>query len=84
MVDFPQISSLKNRFQLLFNTVPQLPFHESPVADPNTLLIDLASSPGMDGWHAVTARGLPGKYAPETTGKLIVKTILRKLSEEPK
>ena len=44
--------------------------------------IDLASEPGMQGKSVIPARGLPGKYAPESSGKLIADTILRVLKEE--
>jgi hypothetical protein len=39
--------------------------------------IELASSPGLEGDDVIEALGLPGKYAPETSGKLIARTILR-------
>ena len=41
--------------------------------------IDLASCPGMDAPDVIWARGLPGKDAPETSGELIARTILRLL-----
>jgi len=82
-VDFPEVPEIASRFRILFNTVPVLPFTEDALAAcRNCVKIDLASSPGMDGWDAVSARGLPGKYAPETTGKLIANTILRIIREE--
>lgn len=46
--------------------------------------IDLASKPGIGGTDVLWARGLPGKFAPESAGKLIAQTILRLLKEEEK
>ena len=43
----------------------------------NAIKIDLASVPGMNGDDVIIARGLPGKEAPESSGKLIADTILR-------
>jgi hypothetical protein len=45
------------------------------------LKIDLASQPGIGGNDVIWARGLPGKNAPESSGKLIAQTVLRKLEE---
>ena len=82
-VDFFRMRDIASRYRLVFNTVPQLPFADDPFSENrNCIKIDLASSPGMDGWDAVTARGLPGKYAPETTGKLVAQTILRNIKED--
>ena len=41
------------------------------------LKIDLASLPGMDGSDVIVARGLPNLEAPESSGHLIAKTVLR-------
>lgn len=67
------------RFRAIFNTVP------FPVVDETAMehcrkdcvRIELASSPGMAGSDIVDARGLPGKMAPESSGKLIARTVLR-------
>jgi hypothetical protein len=72
-VDFPEVSQLLKEYPLLFNTVPEPPF---PYDGP-WVAVDLASDPGMRGDSVITARGLPGKYAPESSGRLIAKTILR-------
>lgn len=81
--DFPEIPSILTRYRVLFNTVPNLPLH-SEILDnwKNGIAIDLASEPGMQGKSVIPARGLPGKYAPESSGKLIADTILRVLKEE--
>ena len=82
-VDFSQISQTLRRCTVLFNTVPDLPLHSDlPDACANVTAIDLASYPGMQGKQVIPARGLPGKYAPESSGKLIAKTILRIYKEE--
>ena len=44
---------------------------------PGCVKLELASSPGMEGSDIIQARGLPGKMAPESSGKLIARTVLR-------
>lgn len=66
-----------DRFDLIFNTVPVL-IIENCASD--AIIIELASSPGITGKNVISARGLPGKEAPESSGKLIAKTIHRILS----
>lgn len=82
-ITFPQIPHALDCCTLLFNTVPDLPLH-SAILDSweNGIAIDLASLPGMRGQNVIPARGLPGKYAPESSGKLIAETILRFYKEE--
>lgn len=75
-VDFQE--SAKESPKLIFNTVP------CPVPDTGTadcVKIDLASRRGLSGERVVWARGLPGRIAPESSGNLIARTILRKLEE---
>lgn len=77
-VDFSQVSQALHRCAVLFNTVPDLPLHRDVLDGwKKVIAIDLASFPGMQGKQVVPARGLPGKYAPESSGKLIAQTILR-------
>lgn len=67
-------------YHLIVNTAPA---HVLSVQDPHSsLLIDLASVKGIEGSNVIWARGLPGKYAPERSGKLIADTILRLSKEE--
>lgn len=73
-VDFSQVSEILHQHKLLFNTVPDLPLH---IDSEDFIAIDLASYPGMRGHKVISARGLPGKYAPESSGKLIADTIQR-------
>ena len=71
-----------HQYRLIFNTAP------SPILDrkqltgfPQCIKIDLASSPGLDAEDVLWARGLPGVYAPESSGKLIAKTFLKRFKE---
>ena len=82
-INIPDIPGILPHFGVIFNTAP------APVLDAdilnknrNCLKIDLASSPGLSGSDVVYARGLPGQYAPESSGRLIAETILRHLREE--
>ena len=59
-------------YKVVINTVPAMVLPESPEG---LLKIDLASTAGMAGSDVIVARGLPGKYAPQTTGELIARTI---------
>ena len=70
-------------FRLLFNTVPETVISENQLLPyPDLIKIDLASRPGLEGKDIITARGLPGIHAPETSGKLQFETILRYLKED--
>lgn len=66
-------------YRVIFNTVPVMVLPDTPEG---CLKIDLASTAGMGGNHILHARGLPGKDAPETSGELIARTILRLLYKE--
>ena len=79
--DTLDISSAKERignYRVLFNTVPA-PIIDSSTSDstPHCIKIDLASCKGVDGQDVISARGLPGIHAPESSGKLIAETFLR-------
>lgn len=82
-VDIPDIPEILPQIGVIFNTVP------APVLGADILSkyrscvkIDLASSPGLSGRDVVYARGLPGQYAPDSSGRLIANTIQRHLREE--
>ncbi len=72
-------------YDIIFNTVPQWLFDEELLSllDENTLIVDLASSPGgVDIASAkrlkrrvLWATSLPGKYAPESAGALIASCV---------
>jgi dipicolinate synthase subunit A len=67
------------RFRAVFNTVPAPVLSEEAMSHcrKNCVKIELASSPGMEGTDILEARGLPGRLAPESSGKLIARTVLR-------
>ena len=73
-VDFQRVPDVLSQCSLLYNTVPDLPY-DWDLSE--IVAIDLASEPGMRGENIIIARGLPGKYAPESSGRLIAQTILR-------
>lgn len=68
-----------SKFRVIFNTVPEMLFPSCPG---NALKIDLASRLGMGSRDVIWARGLPGKDAPESSGKLIFKTVTEILGKE--
>lgn len=71
------------RIRILFNTVPDIVMDEERIAKYNgSIKIDLASRPGITSHDVIVARGLPGKYAPESSGYLIGQTVLHYLKEE--
>lgn len=67
------------RYRVIFNTVPQpiLSKEAMGFCSEDCIKIDLASIQGMAGEDVLLARGLPGKIAPESAGRLIAKTVLR-------
>ena len=67
------------RFRVIFNTAPVLllPREAMQYCRTDCLQMDLASQPGMEAEDVIWARGLPGKEAPETSGELIARTVLR-------
>lgn len=73
-----------NRFRVIFNTVPApvLDALQMQLCRPDCVKMELSSADGIDAIDVLTARGLPGKYVPETSGKLIAATALRLCSRE--
>ena len=79
-------------FDVIFNTVPARLFDKEVIEmlPKSVLLIDLASVPGgvdfvaakEKGINAVWALSLPGKYAPETAGKIIADTLCELFESE--
>ena len=70
-------------FRILYNTAPGMMIPEAVSAQcRNCLKIELASLPGIAGDDVIPARGLPGIYVPESSGKLIADTLLHRLQEE--
>lgn len=65
-------------YDLIFNTAP---YPVIDISGTNVIGIDLASVQGIIG-DCVVARGLPGKIAPMSSGRLIAKTIERLLQKD--
>jgi dipicolinate synthase subunit A len=68
------------RFRVVFNTAPVMVLSKEKTQHcrPDCLLIDLASTLGIEADDVIWARGLPSKDAPESSGELIARTVLRK------
>ena len=64
-------------YRIIFNTVPAKIVSQEAICPKDCLKIDLASALGIWGDDVIWARGLPGKYAPESSGRLIAQCILR-------
>ena len=77
-VPFPKICLHLPRYHIIFNTVPImiLPEALSNQCRKDCIKIDLASTAGIGGSNVVSARGLPGKLAPEASGRLIATCVL--------
>ena len=71
------------RYRVIFNTVPAtvLSRQSAEYCRPDCLKIELSSAVGIDCPDTIFARGLPGQEAPETSGKLIARTILHRYQE---
>lgn len=69
------------RYRVIFNTVPHPVLTEAQVRHcrEDCLLVELASKPGIEGSNVLSALALPGKYAPESSGRLIADSIIRLL-----
>lgn len=82
--DTEQLGHNLNGFRLIFNTAPAPVLSEEQISHcrDNCLKIDLASTLGIAGKHVIWARGLPGKDAPESSGRLIAKTAIRLIEKE--
>lgn len=79
-----------HRFQLIYNTVPDIVLTRNMVADCNadTLIVDLASGKGgvaedaKELCRVVHALSLPGKMAPVSAAQAIYTTVCHMLEEE--
>ena len=76
-----EAAPLLPRFDAVINTIPAMVLSASGCRE-DCVLLELASQPGMAGNNIMDGRGLPGKYAPEESGRLIARTILRLCEEE--
>ena len=68
-------------YRVIFNTVPAITLSKERCAecDPKCIKIELASQPGIEDNNVISALGLPAKYAPESSGRLIADTFIRLL-----
>ena len=67
-----------DRFRVLFNTIPAGILTEADLKHcSNCLKIELASGKMLPGADVIQAGGLPGRYAPESSGELIAETVIR-------
>lgn len=77
-VDMESLPTALSQYRVIFNTAPELLLNKEQLSlCPNCIKIDLASKPGLEGEDVILARGLPGVYAPESSGKLIAETICK-------
>ena len=78
-VPLPLEEYLLPQFRVIFNTVPAPVLSTAGLSycRPNCVKLELASKDGMEGSDILIARGLPGKMAPESSGKLIARTVMR-------
>lgn len=79
-LDFPQAEQILGEFRIVFNTVPEKIIEEKIPA--GSIGVELASNDGIQGENVVVARGLPGRLAPVSAGKLMADTVFRLYQEE--
>ena len=79
-LDFPQAEQILGEFRIVFNTVPEKVIEEKIPA--GSIGVELASKDGIQGENVVVARGLPGRLAPVSAGKLMADTVFRLYQEE--
>lgn len=70
------------RFRVVINTAPAPVLDEGRANSFRGLKIDLSSAVGIPGADVIRARGLPGRDAPQSAGRLIGSTILRLVEKE--
>lgn len=73
------ISRRLDKYKCIINTAPAeiLTAQEEAMIQKDCIQIDLATIRGLHSSNVMHARGLPGKYKAEASGKLIAQTILR-------
>ena len=79
---FVKVSELADalpRFRCIVNTAPAMILSPemANLIRSDCFCLDLASVKSIPGDRVLHARGLPGRYKPESSGKLIADTILR-------
>lgn len=82
-VDTAAIGKGLPRFRVIFNTAPEAILSEEEMAQcAKAVKIDLASKLVLPGDDVIWAKGLPGVYAPESSGELIAGTLRKHLKED--
>ena len=82
-VEMGKWSGILPEFRLIINTAPATVLTQPEVQGlDDCVKIDLASKKGIEGDDVVWARGLPGIHAPESSGQIIARSILRRIKEE--
>jgi dipicolinate synthase subunit A len=83
-IDPESLSGALSRFRCIVNTVPApvLSQADEQQISEDCYKLDLASVCCLPGSNAHHAKGLPGKYKPESSGKLIANTILYHIGGE--
>ena len=73
-----------HNYRVICSTPPQPVLDEEQLShcQDGCLKIDLASAPGLLGADIIHARGLPGLMAPESSGRLIAKTVIQMLDQK--
>ncbi len=84
-ISFEDLIDKINKYDIIFNTIPKVVLNKGLLSKVNkkSLIIDLASHPGGTdfeaaenfGIRAILALGLPGKTAPDSSGKILGKVI---------
>lgn len=90
--DYSQLREIVNNTDVIYNTVPHLVLDQYVLryANPQLLIIDLATQPGGTdfetanalGLKAILAPGLPGKVAPVFAGRILADVIPRLIISE--
>lgn len=88
---YGELSKHMGEFDFIFNTVPALILGEEELkkVSDQTRIFDLAAYPGGIDWKAAkklgiqadSYPGLPGKYAPRSCGKELVRQMIQELKE---
>lgn len=82
-VDTAAMGKRLSRFRVIFNTAPETILSGEEMAQcTKAVKIDLASQLALPGDDVIWAKGLPGVYAPESSGKRIAWTLLKHLKED--
>jgi dipicolinate synthase subunit A len=82
--DPARLNHILCRYRAIINTAPEPILYGSQLRHcrDDCLLMELASRPGILSENVLKAPGLPNKMAPESSGRLIARTILRLCAEQ--